>query len=81
VTFNQAVQQLVRSRQLGHQDGLWLIGAIAALVGTLAHGTVDTVWYRPEINTVWWLLVALIASYGTNSFSLPVGYHADLDVA
>jgi putative inorganic carbon (HCO3(-)) transporter len=31
----------------------------------LAHGTVDTVWYRPEVNTVWWLMVGLVASYWT----------------
>jgi len=24
---------------------------------------VDTVWYRPEISTLWWLMVALVASY------------------
>jgi putative inorganic carbon (HCO3(-)) transporter len=29
----------------------------------LGHGTVDTVWYRPEVNTVWWLMVAMVASY------------------
>lgn len=81
VTFHQAVQQLVRSRQLCRQDGLWLIGAIAALVGMLAHGTVDTVWYRPEINTIWWLLVGLIASYSANNSSSLVGYRVDLDAA
>jgi putative inorganic carbon (HCO3(-)) transporter len=31
----------------------------------LAHGTVDTIWFRPEVNTLWWLMVALIASYWT----------------
>ncbi|MEY3255153.1 MAG: putative bicarbonate transporter, IctB family, partial [Cyanobacteriota bacterium] len=37
--------------------------AIAAIFGMLGHGTVDTVWYRPEVNTVWWLMVAMVASY------------------
>jgi len=28
----------------------------------LGHNVVgDTVWYRPEVNTLWWLMVALIA--------------------
>ncbi len=63
VTFNQAVLQLRRLRQLGSREGFWLIGALATLLGILAHGTVDTVWYRPEVNTLWWLMVALIASY------------------
>jgi putative inorganic carbon (HCO3(-)) transporter len=46
-------------------DGFWLMGAIATLVGLLSHGLVDTVWYRPQINTLWWLMIALIASYYT----------------
>lgn len=63
VTFNQGVQQLRRMRVLANPDGFWLIGAIAAMTGILSHGFVDTVWYRPEINTLWWLMVAIIASY------------------
>jgi putative inorganic carbon (HCO3(-)) transporter len=63
VTFNQGVQQLRRLRTLANRDGFWLLGAIAAISGILAHGFVDTVWYRPEVNTLWWLMVAIIASY------------------
>jgi len=36
------------------------MGAIATLLGMLAHNVADTVWYRPEVNTLWWLMVALI---------------------
>ncbi|MHC5723152.1 MAG: IctB family putative bicarbonate transporter [Nostoc sp.] len=63
VTLNTAFLQVQRMRQLNNVEGFWLIGAIAILLGMLAHGTVDTVWYRPEVNTLWWLIVALIASY------------------
>lgn len=63
VIFNTALTQLHQLRQSLQTEGLWLIGAIASLLGMLAHGTVDTVWYRPEVNTLWWLMVALVASY------------------
>lgn len=63
VSLNAGWQQLRRLRQLGSREGFWLIGAIATLVGMLAHGVGDTVWYRPQINTLWWLMVAVIASY------------------
>ncbi|NET02714.1 MAG: putative bicarbonate transporter, IctB family [Sphaerospermopsis sp. SIO1G2] len=63
VTFNTAFVQMQRLRELRNPEGLWIIGAIAALLGMLAHGLVDTVWYRPAINTLWWLMVALVASY------------------
>jgi len=33
----------------------------------MTHGFVDTVWYRPEVNMLWWLMVAIIASFYNNS--------------
>ncbi|MBD2253110.1 IctB family putative bicarbonate transporter [Nostoc parmelioides] len=65
VTINTAFVQLRRLRQSANVQGFWLIGALATLLGMLAHGTVDTIWFRPEVNTLWWLMVALIASYWT----------------
>ncbi len=63
VTVNTAFMQLRRLRESRNVEGFWLIGAVATLLGMLAHGTVDTVWFRPEVNSLWWLMVALIASY------------------
>ncbi|NDJ17767.1 IctB family putative bicarbonate transporter [Myxacorys almedinensis] len=73
VTFNQGGVQLRRLRELSHnsepnganRDGFWLIGAVTLLVGMLGHGLVDTVWYRPSINILWWLGVAIVASFYT----------------
>ncbi len=61
--FQQGWVQFQKLWQLQSQDVWWLMGAIASVVGMLIHGFVDTVWYRPEINTLWWLTVAIIASY------------------
>lgn len=63
VTFNQGWVQLQRLREWDNPQGFWLIAAIAVMAGMLAHGLVDTVWYRPQINTLWWLMVAIVASY------------------
>ncbi|MCG8362648.1 MAG: IctB family putative bicarbonate transporter [Pseudanabaenales cyanobacterium] len=63
VAFNQAWTQLQRLRQVGEKQGYWLIGAIAAQAGLLIHGLVDTIWYRPQVSTLWWLMMAIIASY------------------
>jgi putative inorganic carbon (HCO3(-)) transporter len=63
VTFNQARVQLVRLRQTGSSEAYWLMAAFATMLGMLAHGCVDTVWYRPAVSTLWWLMVATIASY------------------
>ena len=62
VTFNHGLAQVHRLRTARDAQGLWLIAAISAIVGLLVHGLVDTVWYRPQINTLWWFMLAIIAS-------------------
>jgi putative inorganic carbon (hco3(-)) transporter len=63
VTFTQAAIQLRKLRDGSNVQGLWLIGAIASMVGLFGQGFVDTVWYRPQVNTLWWLAVAIVASF------------------
>lgn len=62
VTFTQGVKIMLKFRDLGNNQGWWVISAIAAMSGILAHGIAETVWFRPEVNTLWWLSVAIIAS-------------------
>ena len=54
--------QLNLVRTARNVRGLWIIAAIAGMVGLLVHGVVDTVWYRPSVHTLWWLVLGLIAS-------------------
>lgn len=63
VTFNRCWVQLQRLRQLRSREGFWLMAAGATMLGMLAHGAVDTVWYRPQVSTLWWLMIAIVASY------------------
>lgn len=71
VTLNQGLQQLQQLRNQANLQGYWLMGAIAIIVGMLGHGVVDTVWYRPQINTLWWLVMAIVASYYPDSRPQP----------
>ncbi|MBF2035802.1 MAG: putative bicarbonate transporter, IctB family [Leptolyngbyaceae cyanobacterium T60_A2020_046] len=63
VTVSQGWRQLQRLRDTQAVQGYWLMAALATLVGMMSHGLVDTIWYRPQVSTLWWLTVALIASY------------------
>ena len=63
VTFNHGIRQMARLRFLKDRRGIYLIAAIAAAASLAFHGFVDTVWYRPQINTIWWLVLAIIASF------------------
>jgi hypothetical protein len=56
VTIGTAVKEIVKT------GNFWLIGSVAALAGMLGHGFVDTVWYRPEIHVILWILIGYIAS-------------------
>jgi putative inorganic carbon (hco3(-)) transporter len=62
-TFTHGIRQLVRLRSARNKRGIYLIAAIAATASLAFHGFVDTVWYRPQINTIWWLVLAIIASF------------------
>ncbi|MCC0177699.1 putative bicarbonate transporter, IctB family [Waterburya agarophytonicola K14] len=66
VTINHGVRQLTRLRQSRNKRGFYLIAAIAATASLGFHGFVDTVWYRPQINTIWWLMLAIVASFYDN---------------
>ncbi len=66
LTLSQGLNQLGQLRRLGDDQGLWLMGAIAGGAALLTQGFFDTVWYRPVINTLWWLMVAIVAGFATS---------------
>ncbi|MEM1242268.1 MAG: IctB family putative bicarbonate transporter [Cyanobacteria bacterium P01_H01_bin.26] len=61
--FYQGWRQLRHLRMSMDVQGYWLVGAIATCFGMLVHGLVDTVWYRPQVSTLWWMCMAIIASF------------------
>lgn len=63
VTFGQGWRQLQHMRDHQSVQAYWLIAALATMAGMLVHGLVDTIWYRPQVSILWWLMLALVASY------------------
>ncbi|PPT11054.1 hypothetical protein CKA32_003840 [Geitlerinema sp. FC II] len=63
VTVNRGIVELQRLRQTRERSGFWLMASLATMAGFMAHGLFDTVWYRPQINILWWLSVAIVASF------------------
>ncbi|PZV16480.1 MAG: putative bicarbonate transporter, IctB family [Pseudanabaena sp.] len=61
--FRQAWIALNRLRIDRDANGLWIIAAIATIVGMMTHGLFDTVWYRPQVQLLWWLAIAIISSF------------------
>lgn len=62
-TLSQGWRRVQALRKLRNREGFWLMAAVATLAGMLAHGLVDTVWYRPQVSTLWWMTMAVITSY------------------
>lgn len=63
VTLNYGIQGIVSLRQAKDAQAFWLMAAIVSTIGLMCQGAVDTVWYRPEIQTLWWLCVGMIAGF------------------
>ena len=66
VVFNQGLRQIQAFRRHNDAQAFWILAALAAMVGLLVHGLVDTVWYRPPVSTLWWFLLAMVASQSAN---------------
>ncbi|HEY9766623.1 MAG TPA: O-antigen ligase family protein, partial [Chroococcales cyanobacterium] len=49
------------------QERFWAAGLGASLLGLMAHGMVDTVFFRPSVQLLFWLLLALIIRLGERS--------------
>ncbi|MFK8185039.1 MAG: IctB family putative bicarbonate transporter [Phormidesmis sp.] len=66
IAFQQGWVQLSRLRDAMADamttEGYWLIGALGGMAGLLMQGAFDTVWYRPQISTLWWMMLAIVAS-------------------
>ncbi len=63
VTFNCGLSGLAQLRRERDPQAYWLIAAIVAMTATIFQGVTDTVWYRPDIQTLWWLTVGIVASF------------------
>ena len=44
-------------------ENIFIISALLSLIGMLTHGMVDTVFFRPQIQFVFWIMVAIIRTY------------------
>jgi putative inorganic carbon (hco3(-)) transporter len=63
VSWINGILPLPRLREHEDNQYFWLIGGLAGSVGLAVQGFFDTVWYRPDINMLWWLTLGIIASF------------------
>lgn len=61
-TFKRGMVLMKKMKPKRDLQAMWVLGAMASLAGLATQGLFDTVWYRPQVNTLWWLCVAVIAA-------------------
>ncbi len=57
--FIKSARYIINNHYL--QNKIIIATAFTGVVGLMAHGLVDTIWYRPQVNILFWLFVAIIA--------------------
>jgi putative inorganic carbon (HCO3(-)) transporter len=55
--LSQAIKYIVKHCNI---KSIYLITAIVSLAGMLVHGFVDTVFFRPQIQFIFWMMVSVI---------------------
>jgi putative inorganic carbon (hco3(-)) transporter len=71
VSWLNGILPLSNLRQTQDHQYFWLLGALSASIGLAVQGFFDTVWYRPDINILWWMSIAIIASFYFPKFITP----------
>ncbi|MXZ82653.1 MAG: putative bicarbonate transporter, IctB family [Synechococcus sp. SB0666_bin_14] len=60
--LHQGLRQLKAAVATTEERGWPQISVMAAVVGLGAHGLVDTIFLRPEVQLTWWLCIAFLAT-------------------
>ncbi len=63
VSWLNGILPLPHLRQIQDHQYFWLLGGLAGSIGLAVQGFFDTVWYRPDINILWWMSISIIASF------------------
>lgn len=45
------------------KETLYILAALVSVIGVLAHGFVDTVFFRPQIQFTFWIMISIIRTY------------------
>lgn len=70
INVYKAIKYILNSKK---KECIYLIIALVSLTGMLIHGIVDTVFFRPQIQIIFWTMVAIIRVITTNNKGVSYG--------
>ena len=53
---------LIINKAVKNLSNFYVLAALISIIGILIHGIVDTVFFRPQIQFTFWIMVAVIRS-------------------
>lgn len=59
LAFIKSIKSIISSISI--ENKIIISTCIIAITGMLVHGMFDTIWFRPQINVIFWLLIAVLA--------------------
>ncbi|BAQ63269.1 IctB family putative bicarbonate transporter [Geminocystis sp. NIES-3709] len=62
-TFQRGMQLIKMMKPQNDLQAMGVIASLSAIAGLATQGLFDTVWFRPQVNTLWWLCIAVVASF------------------
>jgi len=57
INIYKAVKFILASKTI---DTIFVLAALLSIIGILTHGMVDTVFFRPQIQFTFWIMVGII---------------------
>ena len=66
----------IRGIKFIHKDNLLqnkiiVASCLIGIAGMMTHGLVDTIWFRPQINMIFWMLIAILAAVTSDNKENP----------
>lgn len=59
LSYIKSIKNIVSS--IAVENKIIISTCIIAITGMLTHGMFDTIWFRPQVNVIFWLTVAILA--------------------
>ena len=64
-TLAQGIKKILKSTEI--RQVIFLSAAVISILAMMVHGLVDTVFFRPQIQFIFWTMCAIVTSIHKNS--------------
>lgn len=67
MSFIKGIKTILFKNSL--ENKIIVSACLIAIAGMMTHGMVDTIWYRPQVSILFWMIIAILGSITANSKS------------